>query len=107
MWLIKAGCVVVIATIASIVLYRMNRPSTSRVCDHLAELAPNSVVQPKIDRAFAEVPEAAKRTSPVARCEAYFNAVTSDPHPTEDISERSRCVLDAKTRSSVAACLEK
>lgn len=99
--------VLVIGAIVAIVLYRMHRPSVSKVCDHVAELAPNSVVQPKIDRAFDEVPAAAKQTSPAARCEAYFTALRDDPHGGDEYSERSGCVLDAKTRSSVAACLEK
>jgi hypothetical protein len=105
--LVKIMSVLVIGAIAAIVLHRMYRPSSSKVCDHVAELAPNSVVQPKIDRAFNEVPEAAKQTSPAARCEAYFTALRDDPHDSDDYSERSGCVLDAKTLSSVAACLEK
>jgi len=105
--LVKIVSVLVIGAIVAIVLHRMYRPSSSKVCDHVAELAPNSIVQPKIDRAFDEVPEAAKQTSPAARCEVYFTALRDDPSDSENYSERSGCVLDAKTLSSVAACLGK
>lgn len=105
--LLKYVVVLAILVIGGVVMYRMHRPSISRVCDHVAELAPNPVVQPKIDRAFDAVPEVAKLTSPAARCEAYFTALSNVPHGTEDYDELSRCVLDAKTLSSVAACLEK
>src|SRR3954469_5246467 len=103
--LIKIAAVLVIGAVVAIVLIRMYRPSSSKVCDHMAELAPNPVVQPKIDRAFNEVPEAAKQKSPAARCEAYFTALRDDPNGGDEYSERSGCVLDAKTLSSVAACL--
>ena len=103
----KFVMVVAIIVIAVVVLYPRYRPSASRVCDHIAELAPNPVVRPKIDRAFDQVPEAAKQTSPAARCEAYFTALRDQPHSSEDDVERPSCVLDAKTLSSVAACLEK
>lgn len=101
--------VIVLALVAggAFVMHRMYRPSVAKVCDHVAELAPNPVVQPKIDRVFAEIPEAAQQVSPTARCEAYFTAIRDDDYHSEDYTERSNCVLDARTLSSVAACLNK
>jgi hypothetical protein len=107
LWLLKFVLVLAIAVIGGFVLYRMHEPSLSSVCDHIAELAPNSLVQPKIDRAFAEVAAAAKETSPAARCEAYFTTLRDDPHGGDHYSEQAGCVLAAKTLSSVAACLDK
>ena len=105
--LVQIVSVMVIIAVGAIVLHTMNRPSIAKACDHIAELAPNAVVQPKIDRAFDEVPAAAKLTSPAARCEAYFEALRADSEGNDDYGERSRCVVDAKTLSSVAACLTK
>jgi hypothetical protein len=107
LWLMKVVVVGSIFAIGVVVLYRMHRPSVARVCDHIAELAPNPIVQPKIDRAFSEVPAATKQTSLAARCEAYFTTLYDDPHNHEYYNERAGCVIDAKTLSSVAACLEK
>ena len=106
-WLLRYIAPIVIFAIAGVVLHGMYRPSISKACDHIADLAQNPVVQPKIDRAFDEVPAAAKLTSPAARCEAYFTALRDDSEGNDDYSEKSSCVVDAKTLSSVAACLTK
>jgi hypothetical protein len=92
---VKIFIVLVLGVIVAFVLHRMYHPAAAKVCDHVAELAPNSVVQPKLDRIFGG-----------AGCEAYFTALRDDAG-NDDYSERSGCVLDAKRLSSVAACLEK
>ncbi len=105
--LLKIVSVLVIGAIVAVVLHRMFHPSVSKACDHMADLAPNAIVQPKIDRAFDAVPAAAKQTSPAARCQAYFAALHDEPGGYEGYNDRLGCVLDAKTLSSVAACLDK